>query len=74
MNISDAPWIREAERTGHCRTGYWNQPPEVEDHIVCDRCKEWIVYGEDYYPIGDQNLCEECFDIVSRKWRRTYGD
>lgn len=26
MDIPDAPWIREAERTGHYRYGWWNQP------------------------------------------------
>ena len=31
MNIPDAPWIREAERTGHYRYGFWNTPPEDYD-------------------------------------------
>ena len=28
MDIPDAPWIRETEATGHCSSGYWNQPPK----------------------------------------------
>ena len=27
LDIPDAPWIREAERTGHYRYGYWNTAP-----------------------------------------------
>lgn len=30
MNIPDAPWIRETERTGHYRYGFWNTPPAVD--------------------------------------------
>lgn len=30
MNIPDAPWIEETERTGYCRSGWWNNPPEEE--------------------------------------------
>lgn len=29
--IPDAPWIREAEATGHYRGGWWNEPEEEED-------------------------------------------
>jgi hypothetical protein len=28
MDIPDAPWIRETERTGYCSSGWWNNPPE----------------------------------------------
>lgn len=28
MDIPDAPWITETERTGHYRFGWWNNPPE----------------------------------------------
>lgn len=27
MDIPDAPWIQEAERTGHYRFGYFNTAP-----------------------------------------------
>ena len=40
MDIPDAPWIRETERTGHYRYGWWNQP--VPDY--------------DYYEEGDDYL------------------
>lgn len=29
--IPDAPWIRETEATGYCRSGWWNNPPEEEE-------------------------------------------
>ena len=29
--IPDAPWIRETERTGYCRSGWWNSPPDEDD-------------------------------------------
>jgi hypothetical protein len=28
MDIPDAPWIEETMRTGYCRSGWWNNPPE----------------------------------------------
>ena len=31
MNIPDAPWIRETERTGYCSAqngAWWNNPPD----------------------------------------------
>ena len=31
LDIPDAPWIRETEATGYCRSGWWNTPPEPED-------------------------------------------
>lgn len=31
MNIPDAPWIRETERTGYCSSGWWNNPPEEDN-------------------------------------------
>lgn len=30
MDIPDAPWIRETEATGYCRSGWWNTPPEED--------------------------------------------
>lgn len=74
LNIPDAPWIAQTRRTGHFDGGYWNSTPRVEDSIICDRCRESIWLGEDYYDIDGENLCEECFDIVTRGWRRTHGE
>lgn len=31
MNIPDAPWIQETERTGYCSSGWWNNPPEEDN-------------------------------------------
>lgn len=31
IQLPDAPWIRETELTGYCRSGWWNMPPEPED-------------------------------------------
>ena len=31
MDIPDAPWIQEAEQTGHYRYGWWNQPYEDDE-------------------------------------------
>ena len=31
MDIPDAPWIRETEQTGYCRSGWWNNPPPEDD-------------------------------------------
>ena len=30
-DIPDAPWIEEAERTGHYRYGYWNNGPGSDE-------------------------------------------
>ena len=30
MDIPDAPWIEETERTGYCKSGWWNTPPTDE--------------------------------------------
>lgn len=43
MTIPDAPWIREAERTGHYRYGFWNTPPEDYD----DEFYDVIDYDDD---------------------------
>lgn len=44
VQIPDAPWIRETERTGHYRFGYWNTPPEEDpddfDDDIDDRENE----------------------------------
>ena len=46
VQISDAPWIRETERTGHYRFGWWNtgpgpdEDPEDEDDDIDDRENE----------------------------------
>ena len=31
FEIPDAPWIREVERTGHYKYGYWNNYPADDD-------------------------------------------
>lgn len=31
MQIPDAPWIRETERTGYCSSGWWNTPPRYDE-------------------------------------------
>ena len=31
MQIPDAPWIREAEQTGYCSSGWWNTPEDAAD-------------------------------------------
>ena len=36
MNIPDAPWIRETEQTGYCRSGWWNNPPEEDPDDLDD--------------------------------------
>lgn len=74
MSIPDAPWITEAIRTGHSVYGYWNSPPREEDAIYCDRCRDSIYLGQDYFDIDGEVLCESCFDYISGKWRRTHGD
>ena len=40
MNIPDAPWIRETERTGHYRYGFWNTPAGVD-------------YDDEFYDVID---------------------
>ena len=30
IQLPDAPWIRETEMTGYCRSGWWNMPPEED--------------------------------------------
>lgn len=43
MTIPDAPWISETESTGFCRSGWWNNPPDLSyDDEFCD-----IVYVDD---------------------------
>lgn len=68
--MDDAPWIKETERTGHCRSGWFNNPPVLVDALVCDRCLDRICLGEEYYDMDGSCLCEECFDILTSKWRK----
>lgn len=30
IQLPDAPWIRETELTGYCRSGWWNMPPQED--------------------------------------------
>ena len=54
--------------------GYFNSPPSIEDSITCDRCGMRIYIGDEFYDVDGSNLCEECFDDITRKWRRIHGD
>ena len=74
MSIPDAPWIAETRRTGHSRFGYWNSPHAEESAICCDRCRDSIYYGDEYYDIDGEIICPDCFDLISGKWRRTHGE
>lgn len=43
MAIKDAPWIREAEETGHSSYGWWNNPPKercADNDILFDYEKD----------------------------------
>ena len=47
----------------------------MDEMVVCLRCQDVLVQGDDYYatPIG--TFCPDCFDaLVDRVWRKTVGD
>ena len=48
MTIPDAPWISETESTGFCRSGWWNNPPEINHDEFYD-----VVYVDDDETEGD---------------------
>lgn len=64
-SIPDAPWIAETERTGYCRSGWWNAPPELyndEDFVFCDICGDAIKIGEEIITSDHFCLCDSCFE------------
>lgn len=71
MTIPDAPWIRETERTGFCRTGWFNHPPH-EDTVICDRCRE-PVWSGDWFSIDGEVLCADCYDTIIKEVRDQHG-
>ena len=74
MTIPDAPWVRETERTGFCGSGWFNTPPEKDAAIYCERCGGEINVGDEYFDIDGSVLCDDCFDFVTREWRRCHGE
>ena len=44
----------------------WMDPSEheyaCEISLQCDHCGDDILRGENYYEIGDDRVCEDCFD------------
>lgn len=73
MNVPTAPWIRETERTGHYRFGFWNQPQE-NDAIICDRCGSLIDTDFDWFVIDGETLCESCMDEIEEEVRLLHGE
>lgn len=59
----EAPWVTNA--------GY--EPEPDEDYICCDRCRERIYHEMDYYDVDGLTICPECFELVSRRWKKKYG-
>ena len=74
MSIPDAPWVREAERTGYSRYGYFNAPPDECDATSCDRCGELIYLGEEFFDVDGEHLCGECMDALLHRMRRRWGE
>ena len=74
MNVPDAPWVREAERTGFSRYGYFNAPQDEMDATSCDKCGQLIYLGDDYFDIDGEHLCIDCMDALERKMRRRWGE
>ena len=50
INIPDAPWIRETERTGRCSAqngAWWNTPSEEEDEFFEEEEEDDVFYGNE---------------------------
>jgi formylmethanofuran dehydrogenase subunit E len=58
----EAPWIRNAG---------WEKDPMEDDGVICDKCGDRVF---DWYDIDGSILCDDCFDSISRKWRRHSGE
>lgn len=48
-------------------------PIRLSDCLCCSRCRDTLYPGDDYYEIGEETLCEECFDDVVRRMRKVVG-
>lgn len=42
LELPDAPWIEEAERTGHYKYGFWNNPPKYKVEHTCNECLHYV--------------------------------
>ena len=73
-SIADAPWVREAERTGYSRYGYFNAPQDATDATSCDRCGELIYLGAEFFDVDGEHLCGECMDALLHRMRRRWGE
>lgn len=51
--IADAPWV------GKTPEEYYGGE-EKKAYCFCDVCGEVIYEGEEYYKIGEDNICTEC--------------
>ena len=52
----DAVATMEIARTGN----YGNDASEEKLFHECDGCGDDIYYGDEYYEIGDEIVCEDC--------------
>ena len=53
MSIPDAPWV------GKSAEDYYGEG-EKKIYCFCDACGEPIYEGEDYFKIGEDNICPAC--------------
>lgn len=49
-------------------------PVHISDCLKCKWCGETLFPGSDYYDVGDEALCEDCFDALVRKMRKVVGE
>lgn len=49
-------------------------PVHVSDCLYCRRCRDTLFPGTDYYDVGGETLCEDCFDAVARSMRKVVGE
>ena len=57
---------------------YIYAPKEEKVCFCCDKCKEEIYYGQEYYKTDFGYVCEKCFDEIQleekRECERIAGD
>lgn len=49
-------------------------PVHLSDCLHCKWCGETLFPGTDYYDMGGETLCEDCFDAIVRKMRKVVGE
>lgn len=47
----------------------------MDEIVVCRRCQDVLVRGDDYYDTPLGAYCPDCYEaLVDRLWKKTVGD